>query len=98
MAKKLSVKEKLSHCAGCENEYYNNRGTSAAANDLCWSINSATLELRKKVPLHQRPPWNQKAKRVLSCYHEKGYVFIVPASTRRQSSRRRGSQRKGVRI
>lgn len=78
MAKKLSVKKKLGFCVGCENDYYNNRGTSAAADGLCWSIRSASLELRRKVPLDQRPPWKQPAKKVLSCYHQRGFVFMIP--------------------
>ena len=71
----MSLKRK-NYCIGCRNNFYNGN------NDLevkeCWSFKDAKVVWKKQVPIHQVPPWNQKAKRVFNCYHKTGYVFKDP--------------------
>lgn len=71
----MTDSQKLKYCAGCRDNYYN-RGE-----DRCWSFDTATTVWRKEVPMDQRPPWTQKAKRVLSCYRRSGYVYVDPDRT-----------------
>lgn len=68
--------EKLKHCSGCENDFYN--GHNPYDIQKCWSLKTAKLMWRKKVHINQYPPWTQKARRFLSCYRQKGYVFVEP--------------------
>ena len=42
----------------------------------CWSLNEARLVKKKKVSIHQVPPWKQKSLKVLNCYHQDGFVFV----------------------
>ncbi len=77
----LSVSQKLKHCTGCHDNFYNNGGNSLKKDGLCWSIHSAKLVMRKRVHIHQRPPWNQKAQKYLDCIHGNGYVYIAPGAT-----------------
>jgi hypothetical protein len=58
-------------CAGCYNNFYNGQGASQ-----CWSFETATVELRKKVPVDQMPPWNQPPALYPSCYRQSKYVFF----------------------
>lgn len=76
MKKKLTINQKLRYCRGCEDDFYNSGGNSLRADGRCWSIDNAELVMKKKVPLDQYPPWNQPPVKVLSCYHQRGYVFI----------------------
>ena len=72
MKRKITKK----NCLGCRNDFYNGK------NDLgvgeCWSFKNAELISRKKVSIHQFPPWNQKPILALNCYHATGFVFIPP--------------------
>lgn len=61
------------HCAGCHNNVYNH-GLGGA--EQCWSLSSAKIEWRKEVHVDQVPPWDQKAKRVPSCYRKPRYVYV----------------------
>ncbi len=75
MWKKIpSDSKKLKLCAGCDNNFYNGN------NDLdikgCWSLASSKIVFKKKVHVDQAPPWNQEPIEVLSCYHQKRYVFV----------------------
>lgn len=61
-------------CLGCRNNFYN--GNNPYEVKECWSYKGAKVELRKRVSIHQRPPWNQTAVPTMSCYHAQGYVFV----------------------
>ena len=65
---------KRSMCAGCRDNFYN--GQNPYGIQECWNLKSARIVLKKRVAMDQRPPWDQKPIRVLSCRHEKGYVFV----------------------
>ncbi len=61
------------YCPGCYCDDYNH-GLGGAKE--CWSLDRAEVVWRKRVHIDQRPPWNQKARRMLSCYHAQRYVFV----------------------
>ena len=69
----MTEKEKLKHCIGCEEDFYNNRNPYGIKE--CWNLKSAKLVLKKKIHINQRPPWKQKPIKVLDCYRQRGYVF-----------------------
>jgi len=71
----MTLQEKRKHCTGCRDNYYNTPGNSTDPAG-CWGLKSARLILRKRVSMDQRPPWTQKAVKVLSCRRERGYVFV----------------------
>lgn len=73
--KDLEAKRKF--CAGCYDDYYNKHEENG-----CWHLSSAKRVLKKKVHIDQRPPWNQEPEIVLSCYKERGYVFVGPEQIR----------------
>ena len=64
----MTKSEKLAHCAGCRNNFYN--GNNPYNVKECWSLEKATLISRKKVHIDQIPPWKQKPGKYLSCYHQ----------------------------
>lgn len=72
----MTEPEKLKMCTGCRNNFYN--GNNDMGVEKCWSLSTAKLVLRKEVPIDQRPPWTQKAKTLLSCYHAAGCVYVEP--------------------
>ena len=75
----MTKSQKLKHCRGCYcNDY--NHGLGGAKQ--CWMLNDMKLEWRKEVSVDQRPPWNQKAKRLPNCYHRSRYVYVKPHQTR----------------
>jgi hypothetical protein len=76
---RLSKAEKLKHCAGCYNDFYNGRNNLGGNN--CWGLSAAKLILRKRVHVDHVPPWNQKAQKFLSCYRQSRYVFVGPNQT-----------------
>lgn len=69
--------EKLKHCSGCRDNYYNAKGKSGRADGLCWSIHDAELVSKREVGIHQRPPYKQRARMFLSCYHRQGYGYLA---------------------
>jgi hypothetical protein len=71
----MTKSEKMKHCAGCRNDYYNIPGNTFSG-DCCWSLASMKLEWRKLVHVDQVPPWNQKAQRLPSCYSKPRYVCV----------------------
>lgn len=73
---RMSKAERKKHCAGCYCNYYNGTG----ANE-CWSLDTAKLVMKKEVHVDQRPPWDQKPIKVLSCYHRQRYVYVDPQKT-----------------
>ncbi len=58
-----------SDCAGCINDYYNSQKGG------CYLFPS-NMVMRRRVPIQQPPPFNQKAQAVPSCKHEEGYAFL----------------------
>ena len=69
----MSNKAKKKYCDGCYCDIYN--GGMAKE---CWSLDNAELVMKKEVHVDQVPPWNQKPKKVLSCYHKQRYVYVNP--------------------
>lgn len=70
----MTKSEKLKHCQGCEQNFYN--GNNPYDIGECWSLGRMKLIWRKRVHIDQRPPWKQKAKQYPNCYQVKRYVFI----------------------
>ena len=69
----------VKNCLGCNNNFYN--GNNSLGVEKCWSLSSAKLIKRKRVPIDQRPPWNQNSEKLPDCYSEKGYIFTKPERT-----------------
>jgi len=69
---------KKSDCIGCYNNDYN-YGLDRAKE--CWCFETAELIWRKEVHIDQVPPWNQKAKKLPSCYKKQRYVYVKPNQT-----------------
>lgn len=70
----MTEKQKLRHCSGCHDNFYN--GNNDLGVERCWNLKSAKVVWRKEVSIDQKPPWKQKAKRVLDCYHRPGYIYV----------------------
>lgn len=75
----MTNRDKLKHCVGCHDDYYNCPGNSP--DGVCWSLKSMKLVWRKQVHIDQRPPWTQKSKLMPDCYHAQRYVFVKPDQT-----------------
>jgi hypothetical protein len=71
--------EKLGHCAGCHDDFYNQAGNSSGGR--CWMLAKMTLVQRKEVSIDQRPPWNQKSRLLPHCYHKPRFVYVKPDQT-----------------
>jgi hypothetical protein len=54
----------------------------ASGGPECWSLPDAVVVWKKEVHIDQRPPWTQKAKRFLDCYHRPRYVYVDPKKVR----------------
>lgn len=70
----MTDSEKLKHCKGCRDDYYNHGNNSTTGR--CWMLPSMKLVSKKRVPMDQPPPWTQKPVQVPDCKHERGYVFV----------------------
>jgi len=68
--------EKLQYCKGCKYNFYN--GNNPYDIKKCWHLKDARVVWRKEVHINQRPPWKQKAIRVLDCYSKPQYVYVKP--------------------
>jgi hypothetical protein len=66
------------HCSGCYCNAYNNGAGGATK---CWNLKAAKLVMRKEVHVDQRPPWNQKARKLPSCYRRPRFVYVGPTRT-----------------
>ena len=72
--------KKRQYCSGCRDDYYNHGDNSTSGE--CWSLDGAKVVWSKEVPMNQRPPWHQKARRTLSCFRRSGHVEVSPHMTR----------------
>jgi hypothetical protein len=70
----MTKAEKLKHCIGCSENFYN--GNNPLGVKECWNLKNARLILRKRVGMWQRPPWEQPPVKALSCKRDQGYVFV----------------------
>ncbi len=61
------------YCPGCFNDFYNGEGA-----EECWSLARAKVVWRKEVHVDQKPPFKQKAKRVLNCYRRPNFFYLDP--------------------
>lgn len=63
-------------CVGCSNDFYNGK------NDLgvkrCWSLDTAKVQLRRRVGVNDVPPWTRKSEPLPSCYRQSGFIFVAP--------------------
>jgi len=66
--------KKRKYCVKCKDNFYNHRG----GGKTCWHLPDSKVVWKKVVGLWWKPPWRQKAERVLDCQHIKGYVMIPP--------------------
>ncbi len=71
--------KKRKYCRSCTENFYN--GNNPHNIKECWHLSAAKVVWRKIVGLWQKPPWKQKAERVLDCQHIKGQVMIDPKQT-----------------
>jgi hypothetical protein len=76
----MTKREKLKHCTGCRDNFYNGHNDLGVSE--CWSLEKAKMVWKKEVSINQRPPWNQKARRFLSCFHRPGYVYVQSKQTK----------------
>jgi hypothetical protein len=75
----MTETQKLKMCSGCRNNFYN--GNNPYGVKRCWSLDNAEVVKRKRVHINQVPPWTQEPIKVLSCFHQQGYVFVNPNAT-----------------
>jgi len=68
----------IKRCAGCCDNYYNSANSNTG---MCWARPTAKMVWKKEVPIDQRPPWNQKAQYLPSCYRRPGCVYVKPDQT-----------------
>lgn len=76
----IKGEDKKKYCNGCEDDFYNNKNPLEIKE--CWHLESAKLIFKKKVGIDEVPPWNMKPIKVLSCYRQKGYVFVDKNKTK----------------
>ena len=79
-----NLHEKAKRCAGCTENFYNANNPYGIA--FCWHLKSARLVKRVRVPLSQRPPWNQEPVKVYNCRHERGMVLLTIESVARNNT------------
>ena len=75
----MTKAEKLKMCGGCRDNFYN--GNNPYGVKECWMLKTAKSVMKKEVHRDQRPPWNQKPSKFLSCYHAQRYVYVDPKRT-----------------
>jgi hypothetical protein len=75
----MTEQQKLNHCAGCHDDFYNQPGNSPKGR--CWLLPGMKLIKRKEVSIDQRPPWNQKPQLLPCCYHRPRFVYVKPDQT-----------------
>jgi len=67
---------KLKYCAGCSENFYN--GNNNLGIKECCYLKDAKVVWKKPVGVNERPPWKNKARRVLDCYRQKGVYWTDP--------------------
>lgn len=67
------------YCSSCRDNFYN--GNNDIGVKECWCLENSKVVFRKLVHRDARPPWNQKAVRVLDCYHRENYITLKPEIT-----------------
>ena len=72
--------KKQKYCPGCYCDYYNHGNNSDTGE--CWMLAGSRVVFKKFVHVDQRPPWNQKAEKTLSCHRRQRYVAVDPEVTR----------------
>ena len=70
----MTKKEKLKHCAGCDDDFYN--GNNPLGVSECWSLNDAKLVWKREIHISQCPPFTQKPRRFFNCYRRPQYVYV----------------------
>lgn len=70
----MSKKSKKQYCKGCKDNFYN--GNNPYGIKECWNLKDAKVVKRKEVHINQRPPWKQKAIKVLDCYSRPQYIYV----------------------
>jgi hypothetical protein len=81
------VSKNKSMCRGCRNDFYNH-----SQKDGCWCFNDATIVERIQVGTWEPPPYEKnRAQKVLSCYHPKGYAMLKTDDCRVVDSKRERS-------
>lgn len=76
---RLSKRDKLQLCVGCHSNFYN--GHNPYDIKECWSLSTAKVVSKKKVPMWLAPPWTMPPQKVLSCCHYDGYALVQPTAT-----------------
>lgn len=69
----MTKNEKLKHCIGCHNDYYNGRERCGGRD--CWHLSGANLVLRRRVHMDDMPPHTHKPQQFFNCRYEPGYSF-----------------------
>ena len=73
----VTKEQKREMCAGCEDNFYN--GNNPYSVKECWHLAKAKIVCKKQVGMSDVPPWKtQPIVTILSCRHEKGYIFVDP--------------------
>lgn len=72
----LTMTAKLQYCQGCYNDFYN--GNNPFQVQQCWHLKNAVLVEKRRVSLHEPPPWLNEPELVLNCYTAPGFVFVRP--------------------
>lgn len=67
---------KQKYCSGCYNNFYN--GNNQYGVKVCWSLKDARVVFKTEVSIHQVPPYGQKPRRTLNCFHRTGYAQLEP--------------------
>ena len=67
--------EKLRHCHGCENDFYNDKNPLGVKE--CWSLKSAKLKQRFEIGYWTEPTRKNAfvERKLFQCYHAKGLAY-----------------------
>lgn len=73
----MTKREKLQHCTGCRNNFYNGHNPMGVSE--CWHLKDAKMVKRIRIGVWQNPPYNTKRKvKVFNCRTEDGNVLVKP--------------------
>ena len=75
-----------SKCSGCYQDRYNHKGMcerpgidAPVVSEECWYLENAKMVWKVRIPIHQLPPYTQKAERIPNCYSSSEYAFVEPS-------------------